>query len=452
MKTHAYLLALWLVSASSTSQAAELPVVFARSGQKIAVSVGDDHRKALGGAVLWAYGHAWGKPVKEKDGAVEFTAPEVRVPVVFQVVSVNGEAAGRINPQLIIYPERRIDPDEKSLWTWDKHTQLAAVGTPVWFDTWAKAMGLPLQKLKNRKTFDAGNWRMSEEPGLLVVGREAAGIGPATACRLVGEHKINVLVLDADWFRNNNTFRKIAILPKHTAGALADLQTQQWALPPVFCQHVVRILNRQTWLAGPEHPLVEELRSPEKGVESLRTVFSYLPWPEQLGRSEMADQLLLRLLKETAKGADKRSPLDGRWFLLYPAAKEIKADERPVLAAAMKSAATDVGAETESRKIRAYVLDLRGKTAPPSDLFDGTGAMKAIEARIGVQSPLLILGDNPILDTWKWLELDRPNHRSPRPGVLWCSDSPLPPSTDSQLRLMQLFTEWNIPLDDIPQE
>ena len=33
--------------------------------------------------------------------------------------------------------------------------------------------------------------------------------------------------------------------------------------------------------------------------------------------------------------------------------------------------------------------------------------MKTIEARIGTQSPLLILGDNPILDTWKWLELDR---------------------------------------------
>ena len=51
--------------------------------------------------------------------------------------------------------------------------------------------------------------------------------------------------------------------------------------------------------------------------------------------------------------------------LLYPAAKEIKADERPVLAAALKSAETDVGGEAESRQIRAYVLDLRGKTSPP---------------------------------------------------------------------------------------
>ena len=138
--------------------------------------------------------------------------------------------------------------------------------------------------------------------------------------------------------------------------------------------------------------------------------------------------------------------------LLYPAAKEIKAGERPVLAAALKSAETDVGSEAESHKIRAYVLDLRGKTSPPADFFEETGAMKTIEARIGTQSPLLILGDNPILDTWKWLELDRAGHRSPRPGVLWWPDSSLPPSLDSQLRLMQLFTEWNISLGDISQE
>ena len=84
----------------------------------------------------------------------------------------------------------------------------------------------------------------------------------------------------------------------------------------------------------------------------------------------MADELFLRLLTETAKGAKDRPPLDGRWRLLYPAAKEIKADERPVLAAAMKSAETDVGGEAESREIRGYVLDLRGKTPPPADFFE----------------------------------------------------------------------------------
>ena len=48
--------------------------------------------------------------------------------------------------------------------------------------------------------------------------------------------------------------------------------------------------------------------------------------------------------------------------------------------------------------------------------------MKIIEDRIGGGVPLLILGDNRILDTWKWLKLDRRRHRSPRPGVLWWPD------------------------------
>jgi hypothetical protein len=166
----------------------------------------------------------------------------------------------------------------------------------------------------------------------------------------------------------------------------------------------------------------------------------------------MADELLIRLLAETAKGAKDRPPLNGRWLPLYPAVKDIKAGERPVLAAALKSAETDIDGEAKLQAIHAHVLDLRGKASPPADFFEHTGVIRMVEGRIGAPSPLLILGDSPLLDTWKWLELDRQHHRSPRPGVVWWPDSSLPPSMDSQLRLMQLFTEWNISLEDISQE
>ena len=441
--------------------AAELPVVFARSGQKIAVSVGGDHRKTLGGAVLWAYGHVWGEPVMEKGGVVELTAPEVRVPVAFQVVSVNpadgsyrgmSEATAKlIHGELVVYPERWNERKERK--DWGKHTQWVTAGTPVWFDTWAEVVGLPVKKFQEIKSLDAGHWRMLEKPGLLIVGSETPGNSPATVHRLSADYSINVLTLRTDWFHNNETTsREIVLSPKHMTGALADLQTQNWPLPPAFWQRTVRISNRQPWIAGPEHPLVEEIRSPQKGGESLRTVFSYLPWQRQLGRKEMADELFLRLLTETAKGAKDRPPLDGRWLLLYPAVKDIKAGDRPVLAAALKSAETDVGGEAKSPDIHAYVLDLCGTTAPPADFFEGTGILKTVEGRIGTPSPLLILGDSPMLDTWKWPELDRQHHRSPRPGVVWWPDSSVPPSLDSQLRLMQLFTEWNISLEDISQE
>jgi len=453
MKTSAYLLALWLVAAPSALQADELPVVFARSGQKVTLPIGDDG-KTVESLSLWTFGQRWGKPAAVHKGMAEFVAPAVRVPLVFRMMPTDGaKVVLKVVPtELVVYPDRPV--------RWDKDTQFVAMGTPDWFDTWSEAVGLPVRKLKDMKTLDAGNWRMLDKPAVLVLGGKAAGLGSVVACRLASEHKINVLVLETDWFGRNGTVnRDIAILPKHTTGALADLQTQNWSLPPTFCQRAVRVSNRQTWIAGLEHPLVEEICSPQKGTESLRIVFSYLPWQQQLGRSEMADELFLRLLTETAKGAKDRPALDGRWVLLYPAAKEMKAGERPVLAAAMKSAETDVGGQTEPQKVRAYVLDLRGKTSPPADFFEETGAVKAIEARIGAQSPLLILGDNPILDTWKWLELDRRHHRSPTmasprcpPGVLWWPDGSLPPSIDSQLRLMQLFTDWNIPLEDISQE
>ena len=214
-------------------------------------------------------------------------------------------------------------------------------------------------------------------------------------------------------------------------GPLADLQTQNWSLPPTFRQRAVRVSNRQTWIAGPEHPLVEEIRSPQKGTESLRTVFSYLPWQQQLGRTEMADELFLRLLTETAKGAKDRPPLDGRWRLLYPAAKEIKADERPVLAAAMKSAETDVGGEAESpADSRLRARSARQDVAAGGFLRGGRAPSRRSRLGSAHESPLLILGDNPILDTWKWLELDRRHHRSPRPGVVWCPTVRLPPSLD----------------------
>jgi len=264
---------------------------------------------------------------------------------------------------------------------------------------------------------------------------------------------VNTLALDKDWrARNESVLANFAVSPKCMSGPLADLQSQSWPSPPLLARRVLHVQNRQTWVAGPEHPLVEELRGPLRGTEPLRAVVSYLPWQEQLGRSAVADELFLRVLSEAAKGAKDRPPLSGRWGLLYPAAKDVKADERPVLAAASRSMVPNAASQVQGRQIRAYVLDLRGKTPPPADLFETTNTVKTIEARVGAKSPLLILGDSPVLDQWKWLALDRPHQRSPRPGVLWWPDNLLPPSTGSQLRLMQFFTDWNISLGELPQE
>jgi hypothetical protein len=443
MKDHIYFLAFWIAAAPWGLEAEELPIVFGRSGQSLTLSVGGDEGKTVGSVALWAFGQRWGKPMMVKGGAVEIVAPSVRVPVVFRVMPTHDSKA--VLSELVVYPG--------APFIWDKDAQFAAAGTPNWFDTWCEAVGLPIQKLKGTESLNADKWRMLEKPSLLILGGRASGNCLATICRLAAECKINVLALEENWFDCNETAnRDVFVSPKQAIGLLTDLQAANWSLPPTFRQNVLRVSNRQTWIAGPEHPLVEEIRAPQRGTEGLRTVFSYLPWQQQLGRSEMTDRLFLRLLTEAAKGARGRSPLEkGRWRLLYPAAKAIEANERPVLAAALNSEAADVGDETESRETYAYVVDVRGKMSPPSDLFDAPG-MKTIEARISVRSPLLILGDDPILDSWKWLELDRPRHQSSRAGVLWWPDNSLPPSIDSQLRLMQQFTEWNISLEDISQK
>jgi hypothetical protein len=125
------------------------------------------------------------------------------------------------------------------------------------------------------------------------------------------------------------------------------------------------------------------------------------------------------------------------------------------LAAAIHAAVT---AEDDSRtpaaaqdtRVLAYVLDLRGNTPPPDDLFERP-EIKAVERRAGAAAPLLILGDHAVLDAWKWLKLDRGHHRSEQPGVLWWPDCSLPPSRKDQLRLMQQFTEWNVFLGEVPR-
>ena len=65
---------------------------------------------------------------------------------------------------------------------------------------------------------------------------------------------------------------------------------------------------------------------------------------------------------------------------------------------------------------------------------------------------LLILGDGKMLDEWKWLKLNRANKTIHRQGVVWMSDTELPPSKGSQIRLMLKLTELGVPLFPPGQE
>ncbi len=476
----ACLLALYFTAAVTAARAEEPPVVFARGGRRTAVPIGADWVEPGTKLVLTAFGRPWGEPARVEDGAAEFLAPAVRVPVVFRVVALDEPDA--VLAECVVYPHR---PRSFAVVPW------MAAGAPRWFSTWCDALDLPLTKHRDLESFRAADQPIPGQRRLLVVGWDAAGLRPAALARLASERTVNVLVL-ADGARGAAADTgPITVLPKHAAGPLAGLRGQHWALPPSFPprpspfhERAICVVNRETWLAGPGWPLVEELRCPIEGAESRRVVVSYLPWQRQLGRLEVTDALFLRLLAEAAKGAAGRRRLDGQWRLLHPAAGSLDPRERPVLAAALGSLApaedgyvlqhgrdlpvrhpdkeTAAGHPKMDRNVLspstprpgAYVLDLRGDSPLPAGFFDGW-AVRDLEAHPGRQPPLLILGDDPALDRWKWLAVDRTGEGkdrpvSPRcrPGVIWLHAAALPPSVETQLRVMQLFTDWNIALEE----
>jgi hypothetical protein len=448
-----------LVATAWPLPADEPSTVFAHSGQELTLSLEGEISPRDGAVLLSAYGRSWGEAARMEGGRVQLVAPSVRSPVVFRLVFVG--AKGAVVGELVVYPEGWVSWDKDERLPQVKETQFVAVNAPAWFESWADAVGLAVEEMPGAESLASRHWRTPEKPSLLILGRKAAGAGPTDTAKLAALYRSNVLVLEADWFgKPVPDIEAIEIHPKHARAALADLQSQNWALPASFrgsAEPWPDILNRRSWIDGGEYPAVEEIRTGEKRSESLRIVLSYLPWQDQLGRCEVADELLLRVLSETAQGVKEVERWDGRWCLLYPAVEKIKKDRCPVLAAALKSVeeksdtstATPAGARRCG--VRGYVLDLRGSTAP-ENLLDELDVERAVEPRIRESVPLLILGDSPLLDSWRWLKRDRQKSQSLRPGVIWWPDSTLPPSLSGELRLMGLLTEWDVFLGEHPGE
>ncbi|NLX59674.1 MAG: hypothetical protein GXY74_11365 [Phycisphaerae bacterium] len=408
--------------------------------------------------VLTAFGRTWSEPADViQTSAVTkslVVVPAVRVPTVFSVVDRGRNVVGEV----VVYPDRDV--------AWNQETKqpgqdeparkiaLHATAAPQWFTEWAAAVGLPVRSISvtelSPTPVDAGG---ELPPVLLVVGRAAAGQGPGDLQTLAEEKRVNVLVLEASWF--GPVAGKTAVEPRRMQAGLAEMASQQWPEPPEFAAHASPhggIVNRWAWMTDRDGlPLVEEVRwvdTDRRSREQQRTppeprvIVSYLPWPERLGRSESADSLLVALLKAAAQ---PRRELHWRMAeMTWPPETEILAAERPVLAAALQ--AWPVMRDIPSR---IHVLDLRGSKEPPLGM---TRELRKIEPEDnptvddGGRNELLILGDDKLLDEWKWLDLNRPKKRVGRRGAVWLEDDTLPPSAAQQVRLMMKFTELGIPL------
>ncbi len=384
--------------------------------------------------VLRAFGRMWTEPAPVKNARANVPLPAVRVPTLFSVTAENDRAE---LGQIVAYPPARQPP-------WKGRLHVA--GAPQWFVQWADAAGLEASVLAAPK-LDDGLPEPGDEKAVLALGPDAAGRSMAEFLRLARRRGMGILVLQADWFgREHRPNKPLSVGPPQMHTGLGHHHSQDWAEPLEFVAHRLPwpgLCNRLAWIAGKDGPLVEEVFLP--GARR-RVVVSYVPWWQQLGRRDVADETLLGVLAAAAEPMDEAPTFKGGIELLHPRARQVKADERPVLAVAMTLQAKALPAAIEKR---ACVLDLRGPSPPAEALL---AQIKKRQDHFSRECPLLVLGDDPVLGRWDWLKLDREKLVAKTPHVTWLAEDGLPPSKAGQLDLMQAMTRLGIPLWDDKQE
>jgi len=404
--------------------------------------------------VLHAYGRIWSDkiPVNNKSWRgpmsgieAEIKVPTVRVPTVFSIRSVMPMPVGPGGEIgiLVAYPDKDAH--------WDRSITLYSYGTPLWFNQWASATGLPVKQIAHADLASAKLAPADEkDKALLILGYDADADRKdlPDMAKLAKDKKVNVFVLHA--FLSWDLAGPVNVAPAQMLGGLANIASQHWPQPLKFSSRRKcwpGIANRWAWIAdGNGLPLVEELA--QHPFLRPRIVLSYLQWQDQLGRREQADELLVGLLTAAATlemhkglGAFTRfGPIEV--WMVYPPDKQIEPKGRPVLSS-MRSGRYSI---VEPKSVS--ILDLRGTEKLPAELL---GECRKIEGSIGPregrkESDLLILGDDRMLDEWEWLKLDRAKKTINRPGVVWLSNDELPPSKDNQIRLMLKLTELGVPV------
>lgn len=442
------------------------PIVFGRAGNKAVVEC-VPIQKGVKHVVLRAFGRNWTSPVVVDKFVATVEVPSVRVPTVFSVV--DPDDVDFILGELVAYPDRDVE--------WDKKITLYSCGAPQWFDQWAAATGLPV---KGVVVADLASAKLSpaDEKGksLLILGRTATGKDLLDVAKVANDKKVNILVLDADWF--GDAAGLVNIAPAQMLAGLVEIAKQHWPQPLKFISHRrpwPGIANRWAWIVDEAGlPLVEEIRplSPDELAllpagdppthekapqfeEKPRMLLSYVSWRELLGRSESAEASLLAMISSAATAKPRECHWHPIWFVnhIWPDPKNC---DCPILLAVRSGGfwkRQDLPSAKPDYDGPIYlILDLRGQQKGPA-----TEGMSLSEyCRRGITGApvvnLIILGDDKMLDEWEWLKLDRAEKTINRPGVVWLSDDELPPSKDNQIRLMLKLTELGVPLAPPKQE
>ncbi len=428
----------WFITAGMiggllAAEADDVPITFTRGGRAATVSImAKQHPPRV---VLRTFERCWTEPTAVLESASTIQVPEVERPVVFSVTPVDEEH--REIGQVVAYPGPTI--------RWERNPVLIhTIDPPAWFRQWAEATDTQLHPTDRRQLHRRKRPVKSEESELLVLGQKAAGDEPADVFKLADEANLNVLVLEAAWFGTAQR-ANITLTPANMDGPLGPLQTQQWHKPPRFtrCNEAwPGLTNRRAWVRFDDLPMVEQVGPLQT---EHRIILSYLPWLRQLGRNDVADNLLEAVIRATAD--PKCEPITLRRIsLLHPRQLDVDDDktakERPVLTAAIKHGTPVMGHDLA-------VIDVRGPDAPPYALLQ---TLKTREAAFDESHPLLILGDDPLLEQWLWLSRQNSKPRSEPSGVIWLKDDTLGPDTAEQIRLMLALSQNGVPLKELAKE
>ena len=369
-----------------------------------------------------AFGQQVGEPLTIQDGHIDFALPEVRALTVFELKTVTTDA--HLVASVAVYPQGT------RLWN-EESVHVAALAAPEWFLEWSAAVGIPVQpypsELAVRQSIPRG-----ARHRVIVVGRTEEVDTPQAAIRLGKRCNANVVALDATWYANrvDGPVEFKGDKPPAVLGRLGDWS---WRPAPSFSMHdrpAAVVMNRAVGAADGDEALVEVLFEPG---EAHVLVASYVPWWEQLGRSDRADAFLGALILETARapaaepfdGAMDVRGVDGRW----------PDRMRPVLSRAVQAS------KDAARETRLVIVDLRGSARSRLTARD---IRSWIESDDGI--PVLVLGDDPVLRSVRNLPSEDSKKRSAG-GCIWLRSDELPPTQVDAEKLQRILTENRIPID-----
>ncbi|GJM24863.1 MAG: hypothetical protein DHS20C16_12780 [Phycisphaerae bacterium] len=356
-----------------------------------------------------------------KNGKVRFQVPRIRSRTVFDLR--NRRQASAIIAQVVAYPcGQRMWSDEK--------IEICALGAPQWFLQWASVVGIELSVYQSVESLVRSSSKVDGDR-LVLLGDESGVDDPVACLEIAQRCSANILVLDATWFEKNDG-KSATLKIEHLPDAFKRLEEWNWRELPRFITSWRPQLfwsNRAVIAKTDDRVLIEMYMKP--GLPNF-VVGSFVPWAEQIGKSDVADAFLAALMLSTSRAKPVES-LSGR-LVVHPDATRWPDKNRPVLSNAMS-----VESLRQPAKM-IHVVDVRGTQ-------ETSLSAKQINQVLDLANDqyVLVLGDDPVLEFVRGLP-QRDGKPAKQSDTMWMTADSLPAKPADQEALMRVLTSLTLPM------